>query len=197
MNQEKNFEESLENPICEEWKPVNNFEGMYMVSNMGRVKSLDRIIFQKDRSGNISKHIYKGKILKKCTQVNGYETIDLHKNSKTQRYLVHRLVAEHFLEKPKGKEYINHKDNTRNNNIYTNLEWCTQSENIQYAYDNGTKIPPHQRKVYQCKKNGEIIKLWESLAQACRELKIYESNIAKVCNGKRSQTGGYKWKYAD
>lgn len=183
--------------IFEEWRPIKRFENYYMISNTGRVKSIDRIGYQKNRYGTTSKYLHKGKILKTQQQKNGYITIDLHFDGNVERFFVHRLVAEAFLRKPYGKNYVNHKDNIKNNNCVNNLEWCTQSENIQYAYDNGRKEGPNKRKIMQCDMNNNVIKIWDSLADACRELNLYTSNISKVCQGKRTHAGGYKWKYVN
>lgn len=121
----------------------------------------------------------------------------MHKEGKAKRYLIHKLVAETFIENPNDYKYINHKDNNTKNNKIENLEWCTQSYNIQYAYDKGNKIPPHMKAVNQYSLSGKFIKTWNSLSEAGRELNIYSTNIGKVCKGKRNQTGGYKWAYTE
>ena len=197
MEQGKNFEKSSVKVICEIWKPIKGFEDSYMISNKGRVKSLDRIGYQKNRYGGLSKYQYKGKIIRLNQRPNGYIIVDLHLNGNVKRCLVHRLVTEAFIENPEHKNYINHKDCILHHNNVENLEWCTQSENIKYAYDIGRKKAPHQKKVGQYDMNNNLIKIWNCLADACRELNLFESNIAKVCQGKRSHTGGYKWKYIE
>ena len=147
-------------------------------------------------SGKIVDHTYKGRILKGSAS-GKYCLINLHKNKTIQRFLVHRLVAEAFIPKINGKDYINHKDNNPENNKVDNLEWCTQSENIQYAYIYGNKIPPNMKKINQFDLEGNFIKTWESQTEIQRKLNIYQSNIYKVCSGKRKQTGGFIWKYAE
>lgn len=197
MEVEKTFEESSERVICEIWKPIKEYENLYFISNYGNVKSQDRVVYQLHKDGGQAKHIYKGKNIKLQVRPNGYICVGLHKNGKTKYFLVHRLVAEAFIENPDNKNYINHKDCILHHNNVENLEWCTQSENIKYAYDIGRMIAPHQKKVGQYDMNNNLIKIWNCLADACRELNIFESNIAKVCQGKRSHTGGYKWKYIE
>lgn len=197
MEHEKTFEESSEKVTCEEWKPIKEYENLYLISNYGNVKSQDRVVYQLHKDGGQAKHIYKGKKMKLQVRPNGYIYVGLHKNGKTKCFLVHRLVASHFIEKPKGKNYINHIDCNIANNFVGNLEWCTQSENIQYAYDNGRKEGPNKRKIMQCDMNNNVIKIWESEAQIERELHIFQSNIYKVCSGKRKKAGGYIWKYAE
>ena len=168
---------SSEKAIYEIWKPIKGYEGLYLISNLGRIKSLDRTVYQLHK--------------------DGYARVGLHKNGEMKTYSVHRLVGEHFLEKKPGKDYINHLDCNKANNNVNNLEWCTQSENIQYAYDNRTKIPPHQKKVSQYDMTGNLIQVWESMAEAARSLGLQQPNISKVCLGKRSQTGGYKWAFTE
>lgn len=181
--------------IKEEWKPIKEYEGVYEISNFGRVRSVDRIGYQRHYSGGLSKYHFKGKEIKPNTRHNGYICVSLHKNGVQKTFNIHRLVALHFLEKPEGKEYVNHKDSDPTNNNVNNLEWCTQSENIQYAYDQGRKIPPHTRKIGQYGLHGNFIKEWNSEAEISRSLNIPQGNIYKACRGLRITAGGYKWKY--
>lgn len=183
--------------IGERWKDIKGYEGLYQVSSFGRVRSLDMTVMQKHHwSGKIIPHNYKGKILT-GSKSGDYVLVDLHKNKQTERCLVHRLVAGAFLIREPEENYINHKDgNTKNNNV-SNLEWCTQSYNIQYAYDNKTKIPPHMKKVRQIDKDGKIIAEYISLQEAYRKTNIQASNIRKCCIGKRNHAGGYKWQYIE
>ena len=177
------------------WQDVKGFEGFYQVSNLGRIKSLDRIIQQHHRNQRNVEHIYKGKILKGNINKNGYIIVDLHKKGKIKKFLLHRLIAETFIPKVKGKNIINHKDNNPTNNQVNNLEWCTQSENIKYAYEFGNKKAPHQKRIIQFDRNNNFICEWESQTQIERVLGIKQANISKVCLGKRSQAGGYLWEY--
>ena len=97
------------------WKPVVGYEGLYMVSNWGRVKSIK---FGKER------------ILKQNIR-RGYYYVGLSKNGIVKNYYVHRLVATYFVDNPNNKEQVNHKDGVKTNNVYTNLEWVTQEENMK------------------------------------------------------------------
>ena len=180
-----------------EWRDVKGYEGLYQVSNTGQVRSLDRIVFQRHKDGGQARHIYKGKILKLSLQKNGYLTVDLHTGGNFHRMLVHRLVGEAFLMKPDGKDYINHKDSDTTNNNADNLEWCTQSENIKFAYDNGRKHPPHERKVGQFDDSGNLIKVWNSQTEASKALNTHQSNIYKACVGLRNKAGGFAWSYIE
>ena len=108
----------------EEWKDIKNYEGLYQISSLGRVKSLP-----KERNNGINNEI----ILKQCTDKKGYKRVNLYKNKKSTRVLVHRLVAEAFLNNPNNYPLINHKDENPNNNKVENLEWCTYKYNNNYG----------------------------------------------------------------
>ena len=187
----------MERVICEEWKDIQGYEGIYQISNHGRVRSVDRIGYQKHWQGGQSRYLHKGKILRHTFNANGYPIITLTKNGEHKTFTIHRLVAFHFIPRVDGKDCVNHLDANPKNNHISNLVWCTQSENIQYAYDHGTKTPPHERKVSQFDLDGNFIKEWKSQAEIERVLGIYQANIYKVCSGKRKQAGGFKWKYTE
>lgn len=187
----------MERVICEEWKDIQGYEGIYQISNHGRVRSVDRIGYQKHWQGGISRYLHKGKILIQTIRPGGYMCINLKKNGHVKTYNIHRLVALHFLPKIEGKDVVNHIDSDKSNNHVSNLEWCTQSENIQYAYDQGRKTPPHEKRIAQYDMDGNLIRVWKSQAEVQRTLGIFQGNIYKVCSGKRNQAGGYKWKYAE
>ena len=179
------------------WKDIPGYENLYQISNLGRVRSLDRQWKQKHYSGNDSHYLLKGKILKIREDKNThYLYIGLTKNKKQTKYSIHKLVAMTFLERKENENYINHLDNNKYNNRVDNLEWCTQSHNIKYAYDNKTKIPPHMKKVNQIL-NGEIINTFVSLQEAFRNTGIQATNIRKCCVGERNHAGGYKWKFVE
>lgn len=134
----------------EVWKPVIGFESSYEVSSLGRVKSVMRIIV--DRK---CVRIFKGKILKP-TEHNGkqpYFYVSLSNGGKIRKYLVHRLVAEAFIPNPLCKEQVNHIDGNPQNNSVENLEWCTNSENTQHAYDIGLYVNSKKGRWYKsCQK---------------------------------------------
>jgi hypothetical protein len=178
----------------EVWKDIKEYEGYYQISNYGNVRSVTRNQTQKHYSGNISHYTHKGRLLKPQKQRNGYYIVDLHKNGRTERKLIHRLVATAFLKNEHNYNCINHKDSNPNNNDVDNLEWCTQKYNIKYAYDKGTKTPPHMKAIRQIKDN-VIIAEYNSIADAQRKTGIWWTNISKCCRKERNYAGGYKWEY--
>lgn len=127
----------------EEWKLIKNYEGLYEVSNLGRIRSLDKLV--KGRKG--TEYIKKGKILKQIKHVNGYMKIGLTKDGKRKTFLVHRLVAEAFISNPENKPYIDHINTIRDDNRVENLRWATASEN---QYNELTTIKKKEYKGEKC-----------------------------------------------
>lgn len=115
------------------WKPIKNYEGLYEISNLGNVKSLDKIVYCTNQYGTKATRIRKGKQLKLAKQKNGYMSVSL--NSKT--FKVHRLVAEAFISNPNSFLQVNHKDGDKTNNSVDNLEWCDSYYNMQHAVKTG------------------------------------------------------------
>lgn len=112
----------------EEWKPVKGYDEYYEVSSFGNVRALDRVV-----NAPHGKRTIKAHALHPFDNGHGYLVVGFCFGRKNKNFYVHRLVAEAFLEKPEGKEYVNHLDyNTRNNDV-NNLEWVTQKENVQYS----------------------------------------------------------------
>ena len=114
------------------WKDIPEYEGLYQVSNFGRVKSLSVIRFIRGKYILIKRD----KILKQIYNPNGYLYVGLHNNNKSKQYLIHRLVAEAFIDNPLSKPFVNHIDFNRLNNKIDNLEWCTQKENVYHSINN-------------------------------------------------------------
>lgn len=119
--------------INEIWKDIPGYEGLYQVSNLGEVRSLPR--YEKDKNEKVYKR--KGVILNKTKTTTGYYKVELCKNGTKKSLKVHRLVALAFIVNTFNKPFINHKDGNQLNNVVDNLEWCTQSENVQHAHDIG------------------------------------------------------------
>lgn len=123
--------------LNEVWKPIKNYEGLYEVSNFGRVKSMPRL-----KINHGGKQLTKEKILKGNDFNKGYLKVPLTDNNHVRKYfLIHRLVAEAFIinDNPKEKTDVNHIDGNKKNNCVNNLEWCTRSYNLHHAYENGLR----------------------------------------------------------
>lgn len=113
----------------ERWKDVVGYEGLYQVSNLGRVKSKDRIIKYSD-----GRTVHRRSFIKRPTYSNGgYPRIGLQVNGKLVMKFVHRLVAEAFISNPNNYPIVNHKDEDKNNFVASNLEWCDYSYNTSYS----------------------------------------------------------------
>lgn len=119
----------------EVWKDIIGYEGLYQISNTGKLKSLKRQYKKIDRRTN-KEFIYSQaeKILKPRIDKKGYLHYALNKNKRAKEYKAHRLVAEAFITNIEGKPQINHKDMNKQNNCVENLEWCTNSENQKHSY---------------------------------------------------------------
>ena len=119
------------------WKDIIEYEGIYQVSNLGRIKSLDRYVTRSD--GGVQ--FIKGRFIKPIQSPDGYLTFKLCRNNKQRTVRIHRIVAMHFLDVPKHMNLenyeVNHKDYDRTNNCVDNLEWCTHQENIEYSSSSG------------------------------------------------------------
>ena len=179
--------------ILEEiWKDVVGYEGRYMVSNLGNIKSV--IFKRKGKEQTLS--LLKGK---------DYLLVRLYKNGVGSMQRVHRLVAEAFIENPNNYPVVNHKNWNRHDNRADNLEWCT------YQYNNShrnpeTKPKPKPKEKRQSNKNfanpKQIIcvetgETFESISSAARHFNIEQSNISRVLNGRQRTCGGYHWKYVN
>jgi hypothetical protein len=125
----------MENEI---WKDIPNYEGLYQASNLGRIKSLDRVLKGKGKNqfGSTFDMIKKGRILKQQITKKGYLKAYLIKDGKSKTFASHRIIALTFIPNPDNYKFINHKDENKVNNRVDNLEWCTQSYNINYGTRN-------------------------------------------------------------
>jgi hypothetical protein len=126
----------------ENWKDINGYEGYYQISNFGKIKSLPRVL--KNR-------IKKETILKPSINNHGYVACGLTINKKYKRFLIHRLVAEAFIENTQDKPFINHINGIKDDNRIENLEWVTHSENVKHAYDIGIKKSKNGKNHYAAK----------------------------------------------
>ena len=160
----------------EEWKDIENYEGVYQVSSFGRVKRLNT-----------------NRILKSGKSKGGYPYVVLSKNGITSNKTIHRLVAEGFIPNPENKSDVNHIDEDKTNNIVSNLEWMTRKENINH----GTRTERCLIPIIAINiKTGEV-KEFTSGTECARQLGLYHQNISKVLKSERKQTGSYTFKYKE
>lgn len=196
--------------VKEVWRDIKGYEGYYKVSNLGNVKSVDRVI----NNGGV-KYTAKGKLLKLQHNGHGYYQVSLSKKGKRKSYKVHRLVAEAFIPNTRKLNHINHIDGNKLNNNVTNLEWVTQQENNQHAWDKGlNKNTAKQRETAKqwCKENRDKMvkgmqrvrvkclnngKVYNSITEASEDLGIEGKYISRVALGQRNHTFGYKFERLD
>ena len=183
----------------EHWKDVPGYEGVYQVSDTGRVKSLERI----DRIN----HVHPENILKNKVEKLGYQRVHLSKNGNAEYLAVHRLVAQAFVHKENGCDIVNHLDNNPSNNEASNLEWTTYKGNMQHAAAQGRMhYKPENLKRAQESKKIPVVAIsksgkrvyFESQKDAGRVLGIGTGHIAASCRKDRGYktTGGFSWEYA-
>lgn len=181
----------------EVWKDIKGYEGLYQVSSLGRVRSLDRYI-----NCNGGKGFKKGIILKPRISYKGYLRVGLSRNRKSKHYLLHRLIASTFLPNPHNLPCVNHKDENKINNVVSNLEWCSYKYNSNYGTNrkrisekitNNIKL---SKAVNQFTKDGVFIKTFPSTKEVERQLGYYHSHISLCCLGKAKTSHGYIWRFA-
>ena len=174
--------------------------GLYQVSNLGRVKSLDRPKRNYDiNTGLFTTITIQGKIRKPRLTSFGYYTILLSKNGKRKWFFIHRLVAEAFIPNPDNLLQVNHKDENKLNNNVENLEWCDAKYNSNYGTRNKriSKIKTnntYNTKSVLCVETGIV---YSSTREAARQTGIRNTNISS-CARKQygyKTAGGYHWKY--
>ena len=174
----------------EVWKDIKDFEGLYQISNLGRVRSIKN----------------KNRLLKPYIIHNGYCVISLCKDGIKFRKKIHRLVAESFIKNNLNKPQVNHKNGIKTDNFAGNLEWTTASENVRHCFS----VLGHKAGYWNKGRNGRKSKLSKMVLQikddvviakfyGCCEAERYtgvgHSHISACANGKRNTAGGYKWRY--
>lgn len=169
------------------WKDVVGYKGLYMISSLGEVKSLNYHMTGKER------------IMKPGKTEDGYLFVILWKNSKHKIFLVHRLVASAFIDNKENKPCVDHINTIKDDNRAENLRWVTHKENnnniltmLKHTGVNHYKA----RKVLQFTKEGNFIRKWDSMMDVQRELCIAQQHISACCLGKRKTAHGYIWQYA-
>lgn len=174
------------------WKDLKGYEGLYKISSLGKIKSLDRKRYC-GHKGN-KPQLRKGRILKQHYDYLGYKRVRLSKNSTTKTLTLHRLLAINFIENPYNKPNINHIDGNKANNNLNNLEWCTQKENVQHSYNlglsKGIKGEQNNKSKLKAKDIKEIRKLHKQKKTQTDIAKMFNVSIANI-----SEIVNYKtWK---
>lgn len=175
------------------WKDIKGYESLYQVSNLGRIKSLER----KVKNTSCSYRTIKQKILNCGKCIAGYYYIILYKKQIKKPFRIHRLVAEAFIPNPNNYPCVNHKDENKENNVWTNLEWCTHKYNMNYGTSIKRMSEKHKKKVIQYTKNNEFVEEFNSLKEASDKIGINSSSIMRCCKNKQKTCGGYIWKYKE
>ena len=179
----------------ENWRPIDGYDGKYLVSDTGLIYS------------NI-----KNKVLKPNVHKNGYMSVELFKNKQSKRILIHRIVAQTFLNNPNHYPIVNHKDEDPSNNHVDNLEWCTYKYNVNYGNaplkkKQNMTVTDKIRKnlllgaksrripILQYDELGNYVGRYDSVAEAGRKTNTNVTHISEVCKNKRKSAGGYHWQY--
>lgn len=169
--------------VDEVWRPVIGYEGLYEVSDQGNVKSLGRVIMTSTGPRKV-----KDRLLKPKRNSNGYLQVALFKAGKRKEFLVSRLVAEAFCEKPEGCNITNHKDCDISNNWASNLEWTTDLGNVRHA------IAHHRRPARPVLRESD--NKFYPIMQMVEEDGYSASAVCQVCRGKLKTHRGDRFRYA-
>lgn len=168
--------------MFEVWKDIVGYEGLYQVSNLGNVRSLN----------------YRGTGLIRNLAPKENNCGRLWVLLCGKAYLIHRLVAAAFIPNENGYPEINHKDENPKNNTVGNLEWCTGEYNKKYYLMNhtGGRKKVNTRVVNQCDMSGNVLRQWKDSRTIANETGMNQWSITQCCDGSRKNAYGFKWQYA-
>lgn len=194
---------SLEDLPNEEWRDVVGYEGLYQVSNLGRVKSLERKSATYNYRGTMAAYTINARVLKQYI-IMGYLMVGLSKDNIRKFQKVHRLVAMAFIPNPNKLPQVNHKDEDKLFNVVRNLEWCSAKYNNNFGTRNKRisltqrNNPEYSKKIMQFTLDGTFVKEWESICEAGRA-GYHRKTISNVCNKKKGYhtAQGYLWKFSN
>ena len=185
----------FENLPGEEWKPIKGFEGLYEVSNMGRVLSLERISIHGNMVGGTSYIPVPKRLLYLNITKRGYVHVILYKNKKRHEYSLHRIVALHFCDGYKHGLVVNHKDENPSNNRADNLEWCTELYNHRYGTAIQRTAESNWRKVAQYDLAGNLVATYKSAKEAAKVTGYNYISLCDWCRGAHTPKNKYRWAY--
>jgi hypothetical protein len=186
----------------ENWKDIQGFEGLYQISDMGRVKSIERAV-----TCGKGRRVVKERIKRPGMQNKGYVVYNLFKNSKCCPRLLHALIAKHFIDNPNNYPEVNHLNGIKTDNRIENLEWVTYSMNIKHAYDTGLRkrrspsagklgADNHLSKpIAQYDLSGNLIKEWPCSKEVWRATGLNHHCIRRCANGTVKTAYGFTWKF--
>lgn len=164
----------------EEWKPVVGYEGLYMVSNIGRIYGLKRKNF-----------------VSVCIRKDGYTKVGLYKKGVRTHHGVHRLVALAFVDNPLYLPQVNHIDENKTNNSADNLEWCTAKENVNYGTRTKRASDSCKKVIQQIDKNGIVVGTYLGLKAAAEAVGGKSRSIGACCEGRQKSSKGFYWRYME
>ena len=184
--------------MTEEWKDIGGYEGLYQVSNLGRVRSLGRDIVRRTRYGTMAPYHISGRVLKPLHSQGDYCYVHLFdKDGTSTNHKVHRLVAKAFVPNPDSLNEVNHIDEDKDNNRADNLEWCKHVDNCNHGTRNERSAVKRGIQVEQLTLDGHHVAFYQSACEASRQTGIARKGINDCCRRHIKTAGGYLWKYKE
>lgn len=169
------------------WKNIVGYEGLYQVSSLGRVKSLERI----DSNG----HPVKERVLTSFPNRSGYCKVNLYRDRNMEVKSVHRLVAETFIPNPDNLPQVNHKDEDKGNNLVENLEWCTASYNTNYGTHNERAAKANEQAIYVITDSGHRY-YFDSARKAAEIIGLKVCSVSDCLHGRQKTHRGFTFEWA-
>jgi len=192
------FNPVLNKTVKELWKDVVGYEGLYKISNLGRIKRLN---YKRWCSMNNCYSKYKDIIIKCCSK-QSYLKVGLNKNKIKTTMSLHRLVALHFIDNHENKPYVNHIKGNKQDNRYWMLEWSTPSENSKHSYDILGKVGGNKdrtgnmcKTICQYTLDNIFVKQWESAREVESVIGVQASSVSACCRGQNKTCSGFRWRH--